>query len=74
MARTKAPHCGDSAMTPIVCGMPGLELVEASMRGEVKLGGCCISDDEPMLRRLRCGRTGGRLGDVMDEHFGDDGW
>ena len=44
------------------------------MRGEVELGGCVIFDDAPMFRCLRCGRTEGRLGDVMDEHFEGDDW
>ena len=61
-------------MTPIVYGMPGFELVDASARGEVELGGCVISDDAPMFRCSQCGRTEGRLGDVMDEHFADDTW
>jgi hypothetical protein len=61
-------------MTPIVYGMPGFELMEAADRGEVELGGCCIADDEPMFRCTRCGRTEGRLGDVLDDHFADDTW
>jgi hypothetical protein len=35
---------------PIVYGLPGPELFEASMRGEVALGGCCI---EPGFSRNR---------------------
>lgn len=61
-------------MTPIVYGMPGPELVDAYTRGEVELGGCCITPGEPMFRCQHCGRTDGRLGDVMDEHFADDTW
>lgn len=78
MARTgktsDAPRCCDDEMTPIVYGMPGAELIEASMRGEVELGGCCIEDEAPMFVCRRCGRTVGRLGDVMDEHLADDTW
>lgn len=74
MKRSDAPHCCDNAMTPIVYGMPGSELVEAAGRGEVQLGGCCVSDDLPMFVCDRCGRTVGRLGDVHDEHFADDSW
>lgn len=48
--------------------------MHASMAGEVELGGCLISDDAPMFRCSQCGRTGGRLGDVMDEHFAEDTW
>ena len=71
---SEAPHCCDNEMTPIVYGMPGPKLVEASMRGEVELGGCLIEDEAPMFVCQRCGRTVGRLGDVMDEHFADDTW
>lgn len=74
MANTEAPRCCDIPMTPIVYGMPGPELFEAAERGEVELGGCCISDDMPMFRCDRCGRTVGRLGEVMDEHLTDDSW
>lgn len=74
MERTEAPHCCDNPMTPIVYGMPGAELMDASMAGEVELGGCLISDDAPMFRCSQCGRTEGRLGDVMDEHSADDSW
>lgn len=61
-------------MTPIVFGMPGPELVAASVRGEVELGGCLIEDEAPMFVCGKCGRTVGRLGDVMDEHLADDTW
>lgn len=74
MAGTEAPHCCDTPMTPIVYGMPGPELLDESMHGEVELSGCVIFDDAPMSRCLRCGRTEGRLGDVMDEHFEGDDW
>ena len=30
--------------------MPGPELFEAEERGEVILGGCCVSDDDPKYR------------------------
>jgi hypothetical protein len=72
MKRSEAPHCCDNPMTPIVYGMPGPELVEASMRGAVELGGCVISDDAPMFRCDHCGRTVGRLGLERDEHVDDD--
>lgn len=72
MAAYEAPHCCDNAMTPIVYGMPSEGLIEASQRGEIQLGGCCVSDDLPMFVCERCGRTAGRLGEVWDEHFADD--
>lgn len=41
------PSCGRAA-APIVYGLPGPELVQAAERGEVIIGGCCITADEAM--------------------------
>lgn len=38
------PECGSSDVVEIVYGYPGPEMVEASLNGEVELGGCCLSD------------------------------
>ena len=65
-------HCGDP-MVPIVYGMPGPELIELSMNGEIEIGGCCIDDDMPRYRCRRCGATAGRIVD-WDEHMADDEW
>lgn len=61
-------------MMPIIYGVPGLEIVTASQRGEVELGGCCVSDDLPMFRCGECGRTSGRLADAGNGHFSDETW
>ena len=42
------PTCG-AGMTPVVYGLPGLELAEAAARGDVELGGCTIEFDGPNL-------------------------
>lgn len=49
----KCPKCGES-LIEIVYGMPGIELFEAEERGEVILGGCCVSDDDPKYRCKKC--------------------
>ena len=67
------PTCHDQPMRPIVYGMPGESLFEASSRGEIVLGGCCVSDDMPAYQCLVCGRTAGRIDDI-DEHMADDRW
>jgi hypothetical protein len=42
------PECGSSeGVVPIIYGYPGEELVEAAERGEVKLGGCIVTGDDP---------------------------
>jgi hypothetical protein len=42
----RCPTCGAPAV-PIVYGLPGPELWEASERGEVILGGCVIIPENP---------------------------
>lgn len=65
-------HCG-VPMRPIVYGMPGPGLMDASAEGKIALGGCCISDDMPAFECTVCGRTEGRINDI-DEHMADDDW
>lgn len=49
----KCPRCGEELLE-IIYGMPGSELFEASERGEVILGGCCISGDDPAYHCKKC--------------------
>ena len=44
MGRT-CPECGSRRVVPIEYGMPGGDGIEASERGELVLGGCCIVTD-----------------------------
>lgn len=41
------PKCGSTNALNIIYGMPAPEAVEASNRGKVILGGCCIMPDSP---------------------------
>jgi hypothetical protein len=41
------PQCGTMNIVRIVYGMVGPEMGDAEKRGEVKLGGCCITDNDP---------------------------
>ena len=44
----ECPQCGSREnVVPIIYGYPGPELRDAAERGEVKLGGCVISGDDP---------------------------
>lgn len=47
MSRPKCPECDSTSVVPIVYGMPGGKMVEQYERGEIVLGGCCISGDDP---------------------------
>ena len=49
----KCPKCNNK-LTEIVYGMPSSELFEAEERGEVILGGCCVSDDDPKYHCKKC--------------------
>ena len=51
----KCPNCGSVKVVRILYGMPSHETFEAAERGEIALGGCCISDRDPTWRCLECG-------------------
>jgi len=53
-AAQRCPQCGSERAVPIVYGMPGGETIEASERGELVLGGCVVSDDDPEWSCLGC--------------------
>lgn len=48
------PACGEKEGVPIMYGYPSHKAIEASERGEVALGGCCIGDNDPERRCLKC--------------------
>lgn len=49
----KCPKCGEKLLE-IIYGTPGPELFEASERGEVILGGCCLSGNDPKYHCKNC--------------------
>ena len=49
----KCPKCNNN-LIEIVYGMPSSELFEAEERGEVMLGGCCVSDNDPKYHCKNC--------------------
>lgn len=58
-ARARAihcPECGSLEPLPLVLGLPGAELEEASERAEVALGGCVVPPGpRPAWRCRGCG-------------------
>ena len=50
----KCRHCGGKVV-PVMYGDPGPEMMEAADRGEIVLGGCCISADGPDYQCPVCG-------------------
>jgi hypothetical protein len=61
----QCPTCGERGV-PIVYGMPTEATWAASERGEIAIGGCCLSLSEHRRACLRCGRQWGGL-DPADE-------
>jgi len=47
MKTVKCPKCGSNNIIKIIYGMVGPEMGEAENSGEIRLGGCCITDDNP---------------------------
>jgi DNA-directed RNA polymerase subunit RPC12/RpoP len=62
------PACG-ARLAMVVYGLVGPELVEADRRGEVWLGGCIISSDDPRYRCPECGRF---FRNDLSEHRSED--
>lgn len=48
------PECASGRIVPIVYGLPGAEMLEAAKRGEISLGGCELSFDNPLVECLDC--------------------
>ncbi len=54
--RTKrCPVCYGVDVVPIVYGYPGGELFKQEMEGKIRLGGCCITGNDPDLYCNECG-------------------
>jgi predicted RNA-binding Zn-ribbon protein involved in translation (DUF1610 family) len=58
---SSCPSCGEDEVLRIQYGYPSPELIEDARRGEVELGGCCISDENPVWRCRTCGHEWGRM-------------
>jgi hypothetical protein len=44
---SNCPECGSENVAEIIFGYPGEELIGQSERGEIVLGGCCVTEDDP---------------------------
>ena len=50
------PKCGSLDVVPIEYGYPGPEMMAEAARGEIALGGCCVTDRDPRKRCEACGK------------------
>jgi hypothetical protein len=48
------PRCGQPTGIPIVYGYPGPEMLEASEAGQIELGGCICTFDQPQWACRAC--------------------
>ena len=49
------PSCKQKTGVDIAYGYPRPEVFDAAGRGEIVLGGCCITDDDPDRACTECG-------------------
>jgi len=68
MSKKKCPACGSKDIAKILYGMPTYEAFETAQRGEIYLGGCCISDNDPKWHCKACGKDfgGGNLFPLLE--------
>ena len=48
------PECGSENAARIAFGYPSEEMIEQSERGDIVLGGCCVTEDDPEWRCKDC--------------------
>ena len=51
---TNCPECGSEIVARISFGYPSEEMIEESERGDIVLGGCCVTEDDPEWRCKDC--------------------
>ena len=51
--RPNCPRCGGVSV-PIQYGLGDQRMYQAAERGEIALGGCCLSDDDPAWSCTQC--------------------
>jgi hypothetical protein len=55
LAGASCPRCGAADVRPILYGFPSSEAIDAADRGELVLGGCVVSEDDPDIACRACG-------------------
>lgn len=51
---SKCPSCASGNIAAIVYGYPGPEMFEDKERGDIVLGGCCVTEDDPAWHCRDC--------------------
>ena len=47
VARPKCERCGSDRVVPILYGFPTCDMFEAAERGDVGIGGCVVTGEDP---------------------------
>ena len=56
------PDCGSAEVVPIGYGFPSAETFAAAEVGQIELGGCVVTGDDPAWRCKGCGSAFGQRG------------
>lgn len=56
MKKILCPNCQSEKIIPIHYGLPNLKGLEQAGKGEIKLGGCCVSPKNPNWHCKNCGK------------------
>lgn len=62
----KCPKCGAENTVPISYGFPVLDMIESYHKGELELGGCCVTNDSPCWYCKDCKNRWGKYSEYMD--------
>lgn len=59
-SKPPCPQCRSTDVVPILYGLPAPEAREEADRGEIALGGCCVSDENPRWHCNDCEHNWGK--------------
>ena len=59
ITREKCPNCGSNKTAEIIYGMATYEMSLQEQKGEIKIGGCCVSENDPRWHCFACGHEFG---------------
>ena len=51
---SKCPACASDQVARIEFGFPSEKMLEQRERGEIVLGGCCVTEDDPKWHCKEC--------------------
>ena len=52
--KLQSPQCGSKDIATITFGYPSPEMIEGVDTGDIVLGGCCVTEDDPKWHCKDC--------------------